>query len=98
MKERLGTDLTADPDWNANDDGWHGNRCNETDANRSTDQRSQLPEDLLLATPRLLAPECAAGRTATCQHPPTYQHQSHPLQHIAQPAVKQLHTLPISWT
>lgn len=55
--------LTADVNWDADDHGGNSDACDESDANRSSDQSSQLPQNLLLPAPRLLAPEGAARWT-----------------------------------
>ena len=44
-------------DRNAYDHGGHGDASDERDAHRGANQRTQLPQDLLLPAPRLLAPE-----------------------------------------
>lgn len=47
----------------SNDHGRDGNAGDEGDPDRSTDQRSELPQNLLLSAPRLLSPESTARRT-----------------------------------
>ena len=55
--------LAADVNRDADDHGGDGDACDERDADRSSDQSPQLPQDLLLPAPRLLTPKCAARRT-----------------------------------
>lgn len=55
--------LSADPDGNADDHGGDGDAGDEGDPHGSPHQGAQLPQDLLLPAPRLLAPERAAGGT-----------------------------------
>lgn len=55
--------LSANVNGDADDHGRYSNAGDESDANRSSDQGSQLPQDLLLPAPRLLSPERAAGWT-----------------------------------
>lgn len=55
--------LAADINRDADDHGRNGDACNESDANRSSNQGSQLPQNLLLPAPRLLSPKCAARGT-----------------------------------
>ena len=70
--------LAAHVDGDADDHGGHGDAGDQRDADGSADQRSQLPQDLLLPAPRLLPPEGAAGRTGqTHTHPHTAIMQTH---------------------
>lgn len=55
--------LAANINRDADDHGRNSNACDESDANWSSDQGSQLPQNLLLPAPRLLSPKCAAGGT-----------------------------------
>lgn len=55
--------LASDVDRDADDHGGNGDPRDERDADGRSDQRPQLPQDLLLPAPRLLPPEGAAGRT-----------------------------------
>ena len=59
----VGEEFAADPDGDADDHGRHGDAGQQADAHRRPHQRPQLPQDLLLARPRLLAPERAPRRT-----------------------------------
>lgn len=52
----------AHPHRQANNDGWYCDPGNQWNSNRSTDQCSKLPEDLLLAAPRFLTPKRTTGR------------------------------------
>lgn len=52
--------LSAHIDWDANDHCRDGNAGYESDAHGRAHQRAELPEDLLLSAPGLLAPESAA--------------------------------------
>lgn len=57
--------LAAHVNGDADDHGGNGYAGDEGDAHRSSNQGPQLPQDLLLAAPRLLPPERAAGWTTT---------------------------------
>ena len=57
--------LSADPDRKTNNYGRDGGDGNEADSDRSSDEHRQLKQDLLLATPLLLAPERAPRRTTS---------------------------------
>lgn len=52
----------ADDDGEPDDEEGNGETGNEGDANGSSDENAELPEDLLLFTPRLLTPERTARR------------------------------------
>ena len=58
-------------DGNANHHGGKNDPSCQCDANRSPNQRPHLPHDLLLPTPRFLAPEGTARRTGRKQRIPT---------------------------
>ncbi len=60
-------DLSADPDGNADDHGGHGDACEQRDAEGRAHERAQLPHELLLARPGLLAPEGASRRAQVVQ-------------------------------
>ena len=60
-------DFAAGPDGQADEDGGGGDAGDEGDAHGRANQDAQLPEDLLLAAPRLLAPEGAARRAQVVQ-------------------------------
>ncbi len=62
-----GVELPAYPDGYADDHGRNGDAGEESDANRSADQRAQLPEYLLLPRPGFLAPKGAAGGAEVMQ-------------------------------
>ena len=59
----LDVELAAHPHWDSDDHGRYSDTSEQRDADRCSNQRAQLPQDLLLATPRFLAPERAARRT-----------------------------------
>ena len=61
----LDVDLAAHPHGDADHHGGNGDAGDEGDAHGCAHQRAQLPEDLFLAAPRLLAPERAARRATT---------------------------------
>lgn len=56
----LSSHLSAHIDWDADDHRWDGDAGDESDAHGRSDQRAELPEDLLLPAPGLLPPEGAA--------------------------------------
>lgn len=56
-------DLLAHEDGHPEDDARHGDSRDEGDAQRSAHESAQLPQQLLLPRPRLLAPERATRGT-----------------------------------
>lgn len=60
--------LAANVNRDADDHGGNCYACNEGDANWSSNQCAQLPQNLLLPAPRLLPPERTAGWTTEWKH------------------------------
>ncbi len=52
--------LPADPDGDTDDHCRHSDTGHQSNTNGSTDQGAELPQNLLLAAPRLLTPERAS--------------------------------------
>ncbi|CAN7948133.1 unnamed protein product, partial [Ixodes pacificus] len=61
--EKGGAHLAADPNRDADDDGGHRDARDEGNSHGGPHEHAQLPEDLLLAAPGLLAPEGATRGT-----------------------------------
>ena len=57
--------FASDPNGNADNHGRNGYSGQQGDSDRRAHQRAQLPQDFLLAGPRLLAPKRTTGRTGT---------------------------------
>jgi len=64
---QLRQSFSRHPERKADDDGGNGNPGNQRYANGSTNQEAQLPQNFLLAAPRLLAPKRAARWTQIMQ-------------------------------
>lgn len=60
--------LAADVNGDADDHGRNSDACDEGDADRSSDQSPQLPQNLLLPAPRLLPPKRTARWTDGKKH------------------------------
>jgi len=90
-------ELLPDPDGDANDHGGDGDASDEPDADGRAHQSAQLPQNLLLPGPGLLAPESASRGTEEVQvrhllhAQPAEFHATHGTFHVVARAVVDFH-------